>query len=62
MIDQTDQINSLDILTKDKLVASIITNDDIECTGSDEMGFYVTIGGAQVVIAAEKIQINIDNK
>lgn len=61
MIEEKIPINSLDILFKGDLVATIVADEEIKCTGSNEMGFFVSIGGVELVIAAEKIQINTDN-
>lgn len=51
-------IHSIDIFNKEKLVASIITEDHTQLTSSNELGFTVKIGDVEILITAEKIEIH----
>lgn len=51
-------IHSIDVFSKEKLVASIITEDETQITNSSELGFTVKIGETEILITAEKIEIH----
>lgn len=52
------KIFTLDIFKDGKLVASLISEEEIVAKGSDLTGFEIEINGTPMLVSAEKIQIS----
>lgn len=51
-------IHSIDLFKGGELVASIITDDEVSCIGSHEIGYTIKIGESEMLITAEKVEFN----